>query len=86
MDVTQIVVISSIIAVSLVIIAAGVWFILLLKEVRVSVIKANTILDDAKLITQSVVEPVSTISDFVSGIKSGLKIFNSMFGKKDGKW
>lgn len=85
MDVTQIVVISSIIAVSLVIIAAGVWFILLLKEVRVSVIKANTILDDAKLITQSVVEPVSTISDFVSGIKSGLKIFNSMFGKKDGK-
>lgn len=84
MDITQIIIIISIIAVSSVIFATGIWIIIILKELKNTVIKTNGILDDTKLITSSVVEPVTTISEFFSGFKSGLNLLNS-FLKKKGK-
>lgn len=82
MDTTQIVIIISIIAVSAIVIGCGIWLIMILRELKTTVIKANSILDDTKMITQSVAEPVSSLSEFVMGFKSGISIFNSLFNKK----
>jgi hypothetical protein len=84
MDITQIVIIISLIAVASVIVACGVWLVMLLKELKITITKTNSILDDTKLITSSVATPVSSISDFVMGFKNGISVFNSLF-KKDGK-
>ena len=83
MDITQIIVSISILSVSAVVVTCGVWIILVLKEFKNTVIKTNSILDDTKLITSSVAEPVSTISEFLSGFKSGLNLLNSFFKKKE---
>jgi hypothetical protein len=83
MDITQIVIVISLIAVTGIIVACGVWLVALLKELKITVTKTNSILDDTKLITSSVATPVSSISDFVMGFKNGISVFNSLF-KKDG--
>ena len=83
MDITQIIIIISIVSVSAVIVTCGIWIIFILKEFKNTVIKTNSILDDTKLITSSVAEPVSTISEFLSGFKSGLNLLNSFFKKKE---
>lgn len=84
MDTTQIVFLISIISVSTVIVTCGIWMTMILKELRETIKKTNGILDDTKLITSSVAEPVSTISEFLSGFKSGINLLNSFF-KKDKK-
>ena len=84
MDITQIIIIVSLSAVAAVIVACGVWLIKLLKELKITVTKTNSILDDTKLITSSVAAPVSSVSEFVMGFKNGISVFNSLF-KKDGK-
>jgi hypothetical protein len=84
MDATQIIIMISIISVSAVIVTCGVWVILILKEFKNTVRKTNSILDDTKLITSSVAEPVTTISEFLSGFKSGINLLNSFFKKKRG--
>lgn len=83
MDVTQIIIIISIISVSAVIVTSGVWMIMILKEFKDTVKKTNSILDDTKLITSSIAEPVTTISEFFSGFRSGLNLLNSFFKKKE---
>ncbi|MEI8067417.1 MAG: hypothetical protein WCG91_00500 [Candidatus Shapirobacteria bacterium] len=82
MDITQIVIISSLIAVTGVIVGCGIWLILILKEFKTTIIKTNGILDDTKLITASVAEPVSSIAEFISGFKNGVSLFNGLFKKK----
>lgn len=82
MDITQIVIIVSIIAITVVVVIAGVWLILILKELKNSLRKADQILDDTKTITSAVAEPVSSISEFVQGFRNGVSFFNSLFSKK----
>ena len=82
MDITQIVIAVSLIAITAIIVACGIWIIKLLKEVKITVEKTNSILDDTKLITSSVAQPVSSFSDFVMGFKNGLTLFNNFFPKK----
>jgi hypothetical protein len=84
MDVTQIIIAVSIVSVSAVIVTCGVWMVLILKEFKDTIKKTNTILDDTKLITSSVAEPVTTISEFLSGFRSGLNLLSSFFKKKGG--
>ena len=83
MDITQIIILISIISISLIIIAGGVWFILILRELKTTIAKTNGILDDTKLITSSVARPVSSFSEFVMGFKNGVNLFNTLFKKKD---
>jgi len=83
MDITQIIIIISIVSVSAIIVTCGIWIILILREFKNTVIKTNGILDDTKLITSSVAQPVSTISDFLFGFRSGLNLLNSFFKKKE---
>ena len=82
MDLTQIVIVVSLILVTGVIVACGVGLYALLRELKITISKTNTILDDTKLITNSVAKPVSSFSEFMMGFKSGMKIFNTVFDKK----
>jgi len=83
MDITQIAIITSLVLITTVIVIAGVWLILILKELKGTLKKADLILDDTKTITAAVAEPVSSISEFVRGFKNGVSMFNNLFKKKD---
>jgi len=85
MDITQTIIIISLIAITTVIVASGIWLIKVFKELRITVNKTNSILDDAHLITSSVAKPVSSISEFIMGFKNGFSFFNKLFDKKDNK-
>jgi len=82
MDITQIAIIISLVCVTIIIVIAGIWLILILKELKNTLHKADLILDDTKIITSAVAEPVSSISEFVQGFKNGVSFFNSLFKKK----
>jgi hypothetical protein len=83
MDITQIIIVASLISITIVIIISGIWLIKLFKELKITLNKTNDILDDAHLITASVAKPVSSISEFVMGFKNGFSFFNKLFDKKD---
>lgn len=83
MDITQIAIIASLVCITTIIVIAGVWLILILKELKTTLHKADRILDDTKTITAAVAEPVSSISEFVKGFKNGVSFFNNLFKKKD---
>lgn len=85
MDITQIVIISSLILITATIVASGVWLIKIFKELRITLTKTNKILDDTQNITSSVAKPISSISEFVMGFKNGFSLFNNLFDKKEKK-
>lgn len=85
MEITQIIIIISLIAITTVIVVSGIWLVKLFKELNNTLKKTNDILDDTHLITSSVAKPVSSISEFVMGFKNGFSFFNKFFDKKDKK-
>lgn len=82
MDITQIAITASLVCITVIIVVAGIWLILILKELRSTLKKADLILDDTKSITSAVAEPISSISEFVQGFKNGVSLFNNLFKKK----
>ena len=83
MDITQIVIIISLIAITTIVVVSGIWLVKLFKELNTTLKKTNDILDDTHLITSSVAKPVSSISEFVMGFKNGFSFFNNLFDKKN---
>lgn len=75
-----IVVISFILTLLVVVLGVQVWYIL--KEMRTAITKTNTMLDDAKKVTGTVGDSVSSMSGIVSGIKAALSVFKT-FRKKN---
>lgn len=78
MDITQIVIIISLIAITVTIVIGGIYFIRVLKDLNLTLKKTNIILDDAHIITDSVAKPVSSFSDFIMGLKNGFSFFNNL--------
>jgi len=85
MDITQIVVIFSLVFITITIVASGIWLIKIFKELKLTLTKTNKILDDTQSITSSVAKPINSISEFVMGFKNGFNLFNNLFDKKDKK-
>jgi len=85
MEITQIIIIVSLIAITTIIVVSGIWLVKLFKQLNITLKKTNEILDDTHLITSSVAKPVSSISEFVMGFKNGFSFFNKFFDKKDKK-
>lgn len=83
MDITQIILMVSVTLVTIVIVVSGIWLVLLLKELKITIIKTNSILDDTKSITSSIAEPVASISEFINGFRNGMNFFTSLFKKKE---
>lgn len=46
----------------------------ILEEVKISLKKTNSMLDDVKRITKAVADPVEHASEFISGLKKGAKL------------
>lgn len=76
----------TIIAVSLILTAlfvflgVQVWYIL--KEMRTSFQKVNTMLDDATKVTGTVSSGFTSVAGLMSGVKAGLSLFSAIRGKK----
>lgn len=83
MDLTQILIAVSLIAIAAAIVTCTIYLISLIKELKNAVTSATAILDDAHQITSSVAKPVSSFSDFLMGFKNGFHLFNSFFKKED---
>lgn len=81
MEITQIVIIISIIAITTVIVFSGVYLIKILKELRNTVFKTNQILDDAKIVSKSVAEPVNSLSEFIMSFKNVFEVANKYFNR-----
>jgi len=82
MDVTQIVIIISLVCVTGIIVASGVWLILIFKELKSTIKKTNKILDDTESITSSVARPISSFSEFIMGFKNGFSFSTNYLTKK----
>ncbi len=76
-----IIAISFILTLLLVLLGVQVWYIF--KEIRTSIIKMNTMLDDAKKVTGTVGDSVASMSGIVSGIKAALSVFKTFRKKPD---
>lgn len=85
MDITQIVIISSLLFITTTVVASGIWLIKIFKELKITLTKTNKILDDTQSITSSVAKPISSISEFVMGFKNGFSLINKLFDKKNKK-
>lgn len=60
----------------------GIQVFFILREFRGTVCRINKILDDAGTISESIAEPVSSLSTLASGIKAGASILSLFMGKK----
>ncbi len=70
-DVTQFILISVVVSLTVVLIIIGIQTISILKEFKISVSKMNKILDDANMISSSVAKPISAASGFLLGLRGG---------------
>lgn len=62
---------------------AGIEVIHILREFKETVKKTNRILDDTQMITSSVAKPISGVSGFLMGIKSGADVINLFLKNKE---
>lgn len=66
----------------------GIQIFLILKELKKSIEKTNTILDDAKTISESVARPISLISESITSLSGLTGLFGWLLSrkyKKEGK-
>lgn len=82
MDTTQIIIIISLIAITIIIVVVGIYFIRFLKDLSSSLKKANLILDDTHLITDSIAKPISSFSEILMGFKNGVSFFSNLTKNK----
>ncbi len=76
MDSAQIILVIVIIILSVLLFALGIQVFFILKEFRKTVSKANKVLDNTNVITQSVSAPMSSLSSIATGIKTGATFLN----------
>lgn len=82
MDPVQLTIIAISIVLTILLVILGVQVFLILKEIKLSLVKGNSMLDDAKKVTSTVGESVSGMAGIVSGIKAALSVFKT-FRKDD---
>jgi len=66
-----------------ILIISGIWVIKILKEFLQTVRQINDILDDTKIVSESVAEPVAVFSDFLMGLKNGLDLVTRLGQKSE---
>ena len=83
-DTAQAVLLFVLLVLTILVLILGIQVFFILRDLRKTVTKANKVLDDAGIITQSVTEPIATISSLASGIKTG-KLIAGFLKKKEKK-
>lgn len=74
MDFAQITLFIVIVILAIVLVALGVQVFFILRDFRKTVFKANKVLDNTNVITESVSSPLSSLSSLAAGIKTGASI------------
>ena len=82
MDTAQLLLTIVIVLLALILIGLSVQVFLILREFRRTVSKANKILDDTGVITESISNPISNLSNLTSGLKIGALLAKLLTGKK----
>jgi len=72
-----------IIALTVLLLILGIQVFFILRELRKTLEKANKVLDDTGVITESVSKPISSLSSLTTGLKAGAIIANLL--KKSSK-
>ncbi len=80
-DPAQLALFIIIIVLAILLVVLGIQVFFILRELRNTVSKANKVLDDTGVITESVSGPVSSLSSVMMGIKTGASVA-SFFKKK----
>jgi hypothetical protein len=62
----------------------GYQIVLILQEFKKLLEKSNLVMDDAARVSESIANPVVSLSGFISGIKDGSKLISLFTGKKRG--
>jgi len=76
MDSAQAILVIVIILLTVLLLVLGVQVFFILREFRKTVSKANKVLDNTSVITQSVSTPISSLSSIATGIKTGATFIN----------
>ena len=74
-----------IIALTLLLLILGIQVFFILRDLRKTIEKANKVLDDTGVITESVSGPISSLSSLAMGLKTGAAIAKLMQKKKHKK-
>ncbi len=76
MDIAQIALFIIIIVLTILLLALGIQVFIILREFRKTVLKANKVLDNTSIITESVSSPLSSLSGIATSIKAGASFIN----------
>lgn len=71
-----------IIVLTILLVILGIQVFFILRELRKTIEKANKVLDDTGVITESVSGPISSLSSLAMGLKTGAKLAKIMQKKK----
>jgi len=71
---SQIILVIVVTILSILLIIFSIYIFRILDELRTSLRKTNSMLDDVKRITKSVADPIEHASEFISGLKKGAKL------------
>jgi len=85
---SQIILVIVVTILSILLIIFSIYIFRILDELRTSLRKTNSMLDDVKRITKSVADPIEHASEFISGLKKGAKLVElagEFVNKKDNK-
>lgn len=80
-DTAQFVLLFVVVALTILLICLGVQVYFILRELRRTVEKANKVLDETGMITESISGPLASLSTLASGIKTGAMVANFLKGK-----
>ncbi len=81
-DAAQTVLLLVVVVLTVLLLVLGIQVFFILRELRQTVAKANKVLDDTGLITESVSGPISSLSSVVTGVKAGATVARFLKGKK----
>jgi uncharacterized BrkB/YihY/UPF0761 family membrane protein len=80
-DTAQIIIVSVITVLTLILSIVGVQIILILQEIKKSLGKVNTIIEDTQSVTSKIARSTSSVTGMLVGLKTALSLFGS-FKKK----
>ncbi len=84
-DAAQSVLLFVVVILAILLLVLGIQVFFILRELRQTVAKANKVLDDTGLITESVSGPISSLSALATGVKTGAIIAKLLRKKKSSK-
>lgn len=84
-DLTQILLISVIVVLSILLLVVGIQVLFILREVQKSIQKVNKMLDDAGEISESIAKPIASLSNSITGVSGVAGLLGWLVSKKKKK-